>query len=234
MKKFLILFIIVMILLGGAYIALTLDGGSPSGKTAAASAQTAGEDKPSGDAVVEADAKAGDEILLVNADNPLPKDYEPEELVTLFEFKDRSFELARSDIQLERIAYEAAQKMFAAAKEDGVDTFIITSGYRSRDRQQELYAESTDATVAKPGTSEHESGLAFDLSTMNSGDSFDTTKQFAWLSQHCWEYGFILRYPKGKESVTGIPYEPWHYRYVGLEAAKTIYDKGITLEEYLK
>ncbi|MPN10438.1 putative carboxypeptidase YodJ [bioreactor metagenome] len=124
--------------------------------------------------------------------------------------------------------------MFAAAKEDGVDTFIITSGYRSRARQQELYDASTDNTVAEPGSSEHESGLAFDLSTMNSGDSFDTTKQFAWLSKHCWEYGFILRYPKGKEDITGLPYEPWHYRYVGVAAATAMHDKGITLEEYVK
>jgi len=217
MKKFLIVFIIVMILLGGAYIALTVGGDTPSGAVAA----IAGE-------------QPDDEILLVNVDNPLPEDYEPDKLVTLFEFKARSFDLAKSDIQLERVAYEAAQAMFSAAKADGIDTFIITSGYRSRERQQELYEESTDGTVAKPGASEHESGLAFDLSTMSSGASFDTTEQFAWLSEHCWEYGFILRYPKGKEDITGLPYEPWHYRYVGKDAAKAIHEKGITLEEYVK
>lgn len=99
-------------------------------------------------------------------------------------------------------------------------------------------AEAKAATVvARPGTSEHHVGLAADV--LGSGyasleESFENTPAFAWLKAHCAEYGFILRYPKEKEDITGVIYEPWHYRYVGVEAATEIMRRGITLEEYLE
>ncbi len=169
-------------------------------------------------------------ILLVNAANPLPEGAEPEELVNLYE-KKRHFLLARSDIYLTRETFEAADRMFKQAEDEDMNGFILTSGYRTREKQAELYAEQQDGTAQPPGCSEHETGMAFDVTARSDGD-FETTPQFKWLSERCWDYGFILRYPKGKEQITGIAYEPWHYRYVGEEAARIIRDRGWTLEEY--
>jgi D-alanyl-D-alanine carboxypeptidase len=140
--------------------------------------------------------------------------------------------LATSDISLTRETFEAANSMFKQAQSDGVKGFTITSGYRTEEKQQELYENDTDGTAAMPGASEHETGLAFDVTTRYDSGEFDDTEQFLWLSEHCWDFGFILRYPKDKEDITGIPYEPWHYRYVGVEIAKEIHENGWTLEEY--
>lgn len=173
------------------------------------------------------------EILLVNEANALPEGYAPEELVNLYEQK-RHFLLASSDIYLEREAFEAANRMFKQAEDESMNGFIITSGYRSSEKQAELYETSEEGTAQLPGHSEHETGLAFDVTARRDDDGgFETTEQFAWLIEHCWDYGFILRYPEGKEHITGITYEPWHYRYVGLETAQAIRESGLTLEEYL-
>ncbi len=171
------------------------------------------------------------DVLLVNASNPLPEDYRPEDLVKLYSEK-RSFQLASGDIGLAREAFEAANWMFKQAERDGVDGFILSSGYRTEDEQQALYEADTDGTAAKPGASEHQTGLAFDVTAYHDGGGFEDTAQFRWLNEHCWDYGFILRYPESKEDVTGFPYEPWHYRYVGKEIAEAIRENGWTLEEY--
>lgn len=171
------------------------------------------------------------DILLVNESHRLSADYVPEGLVNLYQSR-HSFRLANSDIYLTRETYEAAEKMFHAAEEQNVNGFIITSGYRSYQRQQEVYAESEPGKAQQPGASEHQTGLAFDVTTeTNSG--FESTPQYAWLSQHAHEYGFIQRYPANKSNVTGISYEPWHYRYVGVDAAKKMRHTGQTLEEFL-
>ncbi len=173
------------------------------------------------------------DILLVNAENPLPKYFRPETLVNLYVQQHRHFQLAEIDIEVSKTVFEAMDLMFEAALQDGVDGFIITSGYRSYEQQVEVFANSPDGIAAQPGTSEHEAGLAFDV-TAYGNENFELTPQFEWLSEHCSEYGFILRYLKGKEDVTGVPFEPWHYRYVGTPYAKEIMDAGITLEEYLE
>lgn len=178
--------------------------------------------------------QSDDELTrIVSARFPLEEGFAPEDLTTLYDHKDRSFELARASIELRQPAYEAAQAMFTAAGEDGVKEFIISSGYRTRDYQQTLYDNSDTGYVNAPGESEHEYGLTFDVTTRTDRSDFSQTPQFEWLSAHCWEYGYILRYPEGKESLTGVPYESWHYRYVGKEAAKTIHEKGWCLEEYV-
>ena len=171
------------------------------------------------------------EVLLVNADHPLPEDYAPKELVNLYAQK-RHFLLANSSIELEKEAFEAANRLFKLAEDEDMNGFILTSGYRTREKQAELYAENTDGTAQRPGCSEHETGLAFDVTTRYDSGTFEDTAQFKWLIEHCWDFGFILRYPKDKTNVTGIAYESWHYRYVGEEAAKVIRENGWTLEEY--
>lgn len=172
-------------------------------------------------------------ILLVNDANPLPADYVPDELVNLYEMR-HSFQLANTSIELTRVAYEAAQEMFAAAEAENVNGFIITSGYRSYERQEEIYKESKQGYAQKPGASEHQTGLCFDVTAQNDGSGFETTSQYAWLRKNAHKYGFIQRYPANKADITGINYEPWHYRYVGVEAATEMYREGITLEEYLE
>ncbi len=171
-------------------------------------------------------------VLLVNDSHRLAADYVPEGLVTLYEQR-HSFRLANVDIQLTHETYEAMERMFAAAEADNVNGFIITSGYRDYNRQQEIYNTSEPGKAQLPGASEHQTGLAFDVTAENTG-GFESTAQYAWLCQHAYEYGFIQRYPANKADETGISYEPWHYRYVGVEIATRIHETGQTLEAFVK
>jgi len=171
------------------------------------------------------------EILLVNDANRLPADYQPEGLVNLYEQR-HSFRLASSDIRLTRETYEAMERMFAAAEADNVNGFIVTSGYRDYERQAEIFAESEPGKAQEPGASEHQTGLAFDVTTETSS-GFESTEQYAWLRANAHKYGFIQRYPANKAHETGISYEPWHYRYVGVEAATIIREQDITLEAFI-
>ena len=119
----------------------------------------------------------------------------------------------------------------------------IVSAYRDYEYQSKLFQEYVQEKglnyalncSAKPGHSEHQTGLAIDVMGEN-GDYnlFEQTKEFEWMKDHAHEFGFILRYPKGKEKITGFKYEPWHYRYVGIELASTIFEKKMTLEEYFR
>lgn len=136
-------------------------------------------------------------------------------------------------------AQAAFDKMQADAAEEGLDIYIA-SGFRSYDYQAGLYQryvdkdgrEAADRYSARPGHSEHQTGLAFDLNTID--DSFALTAEGKWVSRNCYKYGFIIRYPSDKEDVTGYKYEPWHIRYLGEETAQAVYDSGLCLEEYLE
>lgn len=172
------------------------------------------------------------DILLVNDSHRLAADYVPEGLVNLYEQR-HSFWLASSDIYLTRECYEAAEKMFAAAEAENVNGFIITSGYRDYNRQQEIFDTTEAGKAQEPGASEHQTGLAFDVTAERSGGGFETTRQYVWLCKNAHKYGFIQRYPANKSDETGISYEPWHYRYVGVEAATKIKKSGKTLEAFL-
>lgn len=182
---------------------------------------------------------------LVNAANPLPEDFSVK-TVMIEGYENRPFDARAAD---------ALEAMLADAEAAGCKLYLV-SAYRSVDRQRSLFARKTQSFadegfprdeaekqaaqwVARPGTSEHNLGLAADIVSANwyAGHDdltadFDQTPEFEWLQAHCAEYGFILRYPQGKETVTGITYEPWHYRYVGKDAAAQIMGQGITLEEY--
>lgn len=139
---------------------------------------------------------------------------------------------------LDKEAQQAFYEMQSAASKDGIRLTIV-SGYRSYWYQDQLYRgyvynrgqSEADRFSARAGHSEHQTGLSMDLN--NASRSFVGTKEAAWIEEHCAEYGFIVRYPDGKEDVTGFMYEPWHVRYLGKELAKTITDSGLTLEEYL-
>ena len=128
--------------------------------------------------------------------------------------------------------------MQKAAEKDNIKLWI-TSGFRSYSLQTSLYnnyvlkdgKEKADTYSARPGHSEHQTGLAMDLNIVDS--SFEGTKEAIWIADNCYKYGFIIRYPKGKEEITGYKYEPWHVRYLGKELSEKVYKSGKTLEEYL-
>lgn len=124
-------------------------------------------------------------------------------------------------------------------KATGYDDIVIIGGYRTTERQQELYDEDLEATgldaserVALPGHSEHESGYAVDFTTSTTWD-YDGTGKYDWINQNCWKYGIILRYDEDKTDITKIQYEPWHYRYVGVPHAYYMFTKGLCFEEYI-
>lgn len=177
--------------------------------------------------------------FIVNGDYALPNGYKP----TLAEA------VKGSGYYLDYRVAPYYQQMYDAAKADGI-TLTPVSGYRSYERQEKNFEneisenmetglDRKEATIKAatvimvPGSSEHNAGLAMDICSLS--ESFENTKEFEWLSENAADYGFILRYPKDERSrnITKVIYEPWHYRYVGVEAAKEIKAKGITLEEYL-
>lgn len=174
-------------------------------------------------------------LILVNATHAIPEDYSLE-LTTLSNGK-----------QVDSRIYPSLQEMFDDMRADGIEP-IVGEGYRTEQQQKDMMTQQIDAylaegyqekeaqslaedLVALPGYSEHQLGLAVDI---NADKSVSTNEEvYQWLAEHSWQYGFILRYPADKEDITGISYEPWHYRYVGTDAAKEIYERKICLEEYL-
>ncbi|MFC0297201.1 M15 family metallopeptidase [Geobacillus jurassicus] len=183
-------------------------------------------------------------LVLVNKEQSLPPGYKPADLVVPrvpFSFTDPKAE--KRHMRAEAAA--ALEEMFAAARRDGVE-LVAVSAYRSYERQQALFAEEVRQkgeekavqAVAHPGQSEHQTGLAVDISSRSAGyqltEAFGATKEGQWVAAHAHEYGFIIRYPKGKEAVTGYKYEPWHLRYVGRKAAAVMKKRSLTLEEYFK
>lgn len=141
--------------------------------------------------------------------------------------------------RLEKETAQALHDMLDAALAEGYVLYAL-SGYRDYNEQKELYAEaggSSQVSVAPPGSSEHQSGLAIDISWGESyyylSEDMEDTAEYSWLMEHCFDYGFILRYPKGYERITGYEFEPWHFRYIGVDAALEYRDLGCrTLEEY--
>lgn len=187
-----------------------------------------------------------DVTVLVNKEHILDKDYVPLEMYVVDEnennfhqFKDASLKpMLRSDIK------EYVDKLINDAQELGLP-IIVDSGYRSFKYQQvvldALISEKGDEAfklVALPGASEHQTGLAIDFAYYENGiyndDVKENDKEAIWLKNNAWKYGFILRYPKGKENVTGYNFEPWHFRFVGLKLAKYLFKNDLTLEEYYK
>lgn len=181
-------------------------------------------------------------LILVNKSNALTKKSKPEKL-----------SVVQGKIKMDSRVNQAMKEMIAAAKKDDI-SLIVCSGYRTYEYQETLFNKKkkfyldkkfTDEqatiaaakVVAKPGTSEHQTGLAADIVTKSYqalDEGFADTKAYKWLNDHAAEYGFILRYPKADTAITGVIYEPWHYRYVGVDIAKQIKSEKICLESFLK
>lgn len=178
--------------------------------------------------------KADENLVLVNYEYGLPEGFKPK-LSTAF------------DMEMDERIVEPYKEMIQAAGRDGI-TLWLSSAYRSPEKQQELldreirqhqnsglsYEEASEkavAAVARAGHSEHNTGLAIDVNGVRA--AFEQEEGYRWLTEHAQEYGFILRYPKDKEDITKIMFEPWHYRYVGVEHAKKMNELGLCLEEYV-
>lgn len=186
--------------------------------------------------------EGGDEtVQLVNKVCGLSKDYKPANLqLTKYRATDR----AEANQYMIDYAADAIDAMIEAAKEEGY-TILVTTAYRSYSFQSTLYNNyvaqdgqaAADRYSARPGTSEHQSGLAADLTSATVNyrltKDFGSTPEGQWLAQHAAEYGFILRYTADGEPITGYMYEPWHFRYVGVENATYIMENGLTLEEFI-
>ena len=204
-----------------------------------------GQPAPPADEGAAADAASGEAdglLLLVNPWTPLPEDFVPGELVPV-----------QNDQAVDARAYPDLQDMLQDMSQAGLSP-LICSSYRSQERQQELYdnkvqrvmaegasreAAQAEAArwVARPGTSEHQTGLAVDIVSLSNqmlDETQESTPEFQWLAENAWKYGFILRDPNDKSEKTGIAYEPWHFRFVGKEAAEEMHDLGLCLEEYLE
>ncbi len=210
----------------------TAQPGTPSGT----STGTARPGTPSGTAV-----STDWNLILVNGDHPLPEDFQVPELTNL-----------KNGHAIDSRAYPSLQAMMDGARAAGFRPTICSS-FRTWDKQSKLFenkvascmaqgfgreeAERQAAVwVARPGTSEHQAGLAVDIVDIDYqllDQAQEDRPVQRWLMEHCAEYGFILRYPTDKSALTGVGYEPWHYRYVGEEAARAIMDGGLCLEEYL-
>ncbi|MDT8716802.1 M15 family metallopeptidase [Clostridium sp. 19966] len=178
-------------------------------------------------------------LILVNKENQLPSNYIPNDLVKV----NINFYKTAADEEkhMRKEAAKALEALFNSASKDGIILYGV-NGYRSYSTQKALYKEEmqkngkdyAEEYVAKPGDSEHQTGLAMDVTNKNYSTSFETTKEGRWLAKNCYKFGFIIRYPLNKQETTGYNYEPWHIRFVGIDAAKYIFDKGLVLEEYLK
>lgn len=175
------------------------------------------------------------QLILVNKEHPIPENYSVD-LTTL-----------ANGEQVDSRIYPELQQMFDDARANGLGLFVA-SGYRSHKEQVKIFEEkmnaflsqgyskkkalsSTASWVAVPGTSEHELGIAVDINTDLSISTRESV--YTWLAENSYKYGFILRYPPEKADITGVQYEPWHYRYVGKEAAQDMFDRNLCLEEYL-
>jgi D-alanyl-D-alanine carboxypeptidase len=181
----------------------------------------------------------GDDLVFINKEYYLPSNFVPENLREVDVRKSKSIQLASH-------VAEKTEEMFADAEKDGLIMYLA-SGYRSYSYQEGIFSrrvankglESTLKVVAMPGQSEHQTGLAIDITSEAMGygleQSFEQQPEFEWLIENCYKYGFILRYTKDKEDITKYVYEPWHYRYIGdVELAKYIMENELVLEEYFK
>lgn len=175
-------------------------------------------------------------LLLVNKFHYLEQDYIPEDLVPIKNW------YAYGENEVRKVVYDQFLQMYKEAEKEDLK-LIITSAYRDYEFQNSLWRKYkkengqkwADQVAARPGYSEHQTGFTLDIITDGEGskmDTFEQTDEFKWLSKNAHKYGFILRYPKGKEDITGYDYESWHYRYVGVDIASEIYNSDITFDEY--
>ncbi|WP_121638948.1 D-alanyl-D-alanine carboxypeptidase family protein [Virgibacillus sp. Bac330] len=172
------------------------------------------------------------ELLLVNKEHGIKESIKTD-IKNLFDNQDLmgDYGLLSTDIELSKEITNYFNEMIAGAKKDGVDDFLISSGFRSFEEQTKLYKEKGEDYALPGGFSEHQLGLALDVGSAEG--SMAESEEGKWIAENAWRYGFVLRYPQDKTDITGIQYEPWHIRYVGKPHSVIMQDKNFVLEEYL-
>ncbi|MFD2657126.1 M15 family metallopeptidase [Gracilibacillus thailandensis] len=182
--------------------------------------------------ITEDQIKRGN-LLLVNSEYPVDQDSIKSDIVNLFTDNEltQGYVLLESEMYLSKDVALRFSKMVAAAQEDGVNRFLISSGFREFEKQKALYQDKGNDYALPPGHSEHNLGLALDVGSTET--SMYNASEGEWIKENAWKHGFVLRYPEDKVDVTGIEYEPWHIRYVGLPHSAIMKKKKFVLEEYL-
>ena len=192
-------------------------------------------------------------LLLVNPWKEIPDSYKDAGYNTIYK-KGASYQIRSTDIKLQDKALEALVEMMDKAKDEGLEHMMVWDGYRTQAKQQKLFDETfaemkllmkeedakkeTAKRVAVPGTSEHQLGLAIDIGLYENGEAVGTSESFGdtefgkWAKLNCWKFGWVLRYSSDKSDITGIIFEPWHFRYTGIAHAKYMHENDICMEEY--
>ncbi|MFS0667079.1 VanY-A/VanY-F/VanY-M family D-Ala-D-Ala carboxypeptidase [Peribacillus frigoritolerans] len=172
-------------------------------------------------------------LLLVNSEYAVEQAGIQSDIINLFTHKGLTtgYQLPNNEIKLSEEIAEKFSEMIAAAEEDGVSNFLISSGYRDFDEQNRLYKEMGADYALPAGHSEHNLGLALDVGSTQM--KMKEAPEGKWIEENAWKNGFILRYPANKTDITGIQYEPWHIRYVGLPHSAIMKEMNLALEEYL-
>jgi D-alanyl-D-alanine carboxypeptidase len=236
MKKWMLAFMAGVILAGGGFVIYSQFFKNDAAEQPATEEQPAGFNKQ-----LYSIDEPGSPWWIVNKTRPLPDDYEP----TSMRSPDMRLRWAddAESMQVSSLAVEDLEVLNKAAKADGINLMLV-SAYRSEQYQKELYngyvrssgQDDADRFSARPGTSEHQTGLAVDLGRPDGEceieECFASTTEGKWLKANAHKYGFIIRYLEDKEDITGYLYEPWHFRYVGRELASEMHGSGQTLEEF--
>lgn len=240
MQKKIVAIVILLVLVGGGWW-LFIRNKNPASDPTGSDSNPSQQASPGFDKTRYSVDEPGSLWWIVNKKRPLPDNYEPSDLGV----PDVRLRLGRNAEQMlfSKSASGKLKEMFDAAATDGV-TLVFGSGYRSYELQKQFYdsyvakdgQEAADRYSARPGTSEHQTGISFDATndseTCHLEICFEETPEGKWLAEHAHEHGFIIRYLKDKESVTGYQYEPWHLRYVGTELAAELKQTGLTMEEF--
>lgn len=190
------------------------------------------------------------DLMLVNYNYSVPEKYQTADFPSIYE-KGIAYGVRSTEMYIQQQALDSMKTMFEAAKEDGIDNMLIVDTYRTQEKQQSIYDKRVAAlvkngmekdeakakveeTVAIPGFSEHQIGLAMDIDLHDvEYENFEETDFAKWMDENSWKYGWVLRYPADKTEITDIAYESWHFRYVGICHAQYMYENDICLEEYI-
>ncbi len=240
MKKYIIITVIVIITLAGTFLYLQNKKTQSIKPSNNAIANTEQRPKNSLDKNQHSLTEPSSSWVIVNKKNAIPLTYAPDLVVPDIKLR---LNQAEEQMQISRTAEPAFKEMFQNAKNDGI-TLVFGSGYRSSVLQKQFYdsykvrdgQDAADTYSARPGHSEHQTGLSADI-TSPGGEChleicWEDTPEGKWINNNAYKYGFILRYPKDKQTITGYQYEPWHVRFVGKELSDEIHNTGQTLEEF--
>lgn len=220
-------FVVVLLLLGGAvikYIPLKAEGDDE--------ASDPRPDSNTFEMITKSQIYEGN-LLLVNKEHPLQENGVRSDIVKLTDEDDliAGYGLLNTKLRLSRMVAEAFDRMVQDAAKDRVNHFLLSSGYRDFSEQEKLYKEKGGGSALPAGRSEHNLGLSLDIGSSKS--EMSRAPEGRWLKENAWKYGFILRYPEDKTAITGIKYEPWHFRYVGLPHSAIMQENNMVLEQYI-